>query len=76
MHDKTTDPYLALMDATGWHGYVIRRRADEGRAYALGQAGIVSSIEQRPGEPDWRLHLTRAGQALRRKLIEQERANG
>lgn len=66
---------LAVMDETGWGDLVIRRRAEHGRACALGKLGIVSSMDLAPGEDEWKLNLTRTGYALRRALIAQEAAN-
>lgn len=68
---------LAVMDETGWGGYVIRRRChDEARVFALASLGIVSSADAPiPGREDWKLNLTRTGLDLRRALIAKEAAH-
>lgn len=65
---------LAIMDDTGWGGYVIRRRChDYARVEALASIGVVSSADApSAGQEDWKLNLTRLGTKLRRELIRIE----
>lgn len=72
--DPQTARLLAAMDETGWGGMVIRRRAEQRFGYALARLGVVSSMDIEPGQDEWKLNLTRAGNALRRALIAQEAA--
>jgi hypothetical protein len=66
---------LRAMDDTGWAHYVIERRADEHRAYALIGMGVVASMRHEPGAADWKLGLTREGRELRGRLLAKVRAD-
>jgi hypothetical protein len=64
--DRFTDAGLAE--------HIISRRAPVDLMMALAAGGVCTSVAKGPGDTEWRLRLSGAGQAVRRVLVARAAA--
>lgn len=67
--EKQTTNLADRVREAGWERFILDRRAPWDWANALANMGLASSISHKPGDPEWKLNLSKAGQDLRKELV-------